>query len=1005
MARRRRGRPRGRARPSAAAATPAPTLRTVAVALAVVAAAAAAMATATAGTASAHPFTDETVPARFSSAPVGTSEVVVRYSESVEIAHSSLEVFDGEGSRVDNGDTAYHGDGDTALVVTTAPLGEGTYTVASRVLSRVDGHLVPSAFVFGVGDAVVAEDPAGVGAGIGDIVFFDQAGARFPGLAGQAVVLGAVMSSLLVWGGVARRHPEAAAEGVAAAVHSRLMTLVGIGLVAVLASNMIMLAVQMVSLDTSAAGVLGTSFGTTWIVRMGITAALIGAWFAAERRRRPGAAAMAPLLALSLALAATTTMMSHGMASGEPAAAAIDYLHNLVAAAWIGGVAYLAFALLPALRGAAGGPATAGGGGGGAGDALMLAAIPRFTVIASVSIGIVVVSGPVLMWMLDGDLGDIAESVYGQLIMAKVGLALAMVCIAAHHHRVRAAAVRSFRAGGRADVLRRIGPGLRAEAVVGLALIGAVALLANSVLPDGQLQLQGAGGGGEAADGGGGGSYAGLSAVEYAPGAAFGIEIRPFAPGANTVRVAAAGHGGEPLPDLDGVKVKVSNPLRGIAPIEVPVREEEGEGGGGGEGGEGGGVRTYAAEVAFGFPGRWQLEIEALRSGSANEAVAMDLLVKPRLADIDATITEYDFPDGAGAPLYPQYDPATDTIWITDATEPVVWGFSPGDGSFSRYPFEGQASITLDVDPSDGRVWFTDIPEGRIGYVDPAANASGAVELPRIVPLPERSIPASLDADGSGGVWVSVVNKDVLARYDRDTGGFAVHRLPTGGSAPFAVASDGMGRVWFTQQGAGQIGYLDAATGEIAEIAPPGRPLGTPETLTVAPDGSLWVAEHEEGGGIARYDPALGWRERVPAPDAAAYPNSAAYDGYGNVWFAMHTVDKLGAYDPQSGATTSVPIPSAGSWVQFMTADREGNVWFVEQGTAKLGRLSVGYAPAPAAPPPPPAAGPAEARYSEVAGPLVAAGIVASSLMAVQGVRGRREADEAVESRSARTEA
>ena len=993
------GRPHGRARPPTGAAAPAPALRTVAVAaVAVAAVAVAAVAAATAGTASAHPFTDETVPARFSSAPVGMSEVVVRYSESVEIAHSSLEVFDGEGNRVDNGDTAYHGDGDTALFVTTAPLGEGTYTVASRVLSRVDGHLVPSAFVFGVGDAVVAEYPAGGGAGIGDIVFFDQAGARFPGLAGQAVVLGAVMSSLLVWGGVARRHPEAAAEGVAAAVHSRLMTLVGIGLVAVLASNMIMLAVQMVSLDTSAAGVLGTSFGTTWIARMGITAALIGAWFAAERRRRPGAAAMAPLLALSLALAATTTMMSHGMASGEPAAAAIDYLHNLVAAAWIGGVAYLAFALLPALRGAGAGAA----GGGGAGDALMLAAIPRFTVIASVSIGIVVVSGPVLMWMLDGDLGDIAGSVYGQLIMAKVGLALAMVCIAAHHHRVRAAAVRSVRAGGRADVLRRIGPGLRAEAVVGLALIGAVALLANSVLPDGQLQLQGAGGsGGGGAVGGDGGSYAGLSAVEYAPGAAFGVEIRPFAPGANTVRVAAAGHGGEPLPDLDGVKVKVSNPLRGIAPIEVPVREEEGEGGG-----EDGGIRTYAAEVAFGFPGRWQLEIEAQRSGSANEAVAMDLLVKPRLADIDASITEYDFPDGAGAPLYPQYDPATDTIWITDTSEPVVWGFSPGDGSFSRYPFEGQASITLDVDPSDGRVWFTDIPEGRIGYVDPAANTSGAVELPRIVPLPERNIPVSLDADGSGGVWVSVVNKDVLARYDRDTGGFAVHRLPTAESAPFAVASDGGGRVWFTQQGAGQIGYLDAATGEITEIAPPGKPLGTPETLTVAPDGSLWVAEHEEGGGIARYDPALGWRERVPAPDAAAYPNSAAYDGYGNVWFAMHTVDKLGAYDPQSGATTSVPIPSAGSWVQFMTADREGNVWFVEQGTAKLGRLSVGYAPAPAVPPPPPAAGPAaEARYSEVAGPLVAAGIVAASLMAVQGVRGRREADEAVGSLAARAEA
>ena len=967
-----RGRPRqGRGRTSAAAALAllsAASVVAVAAAVAVV------------GTASAHPFTDETVPARFSSAPVGTSEVIVRYSESVEIAHSSLEVFDGDGNRVDNGDTSYHGDGDTALVVTTAPLEEGTYTVASKVLSRVDGHLVPSAFVFGIGDAVVKE-PAGE-AGIENLVFFEQAGARFPGLAGQTVVLGAVLSSLFVWAGVARRHPEAAG-GAAGAVHSRLMTLVGIGLVAVLASNMLVLAVQMVALDTSAAGVLGTSFGTTWIVRMGITAALIGAWFAAERLRRPGAAAMAPLLALSLALAATTTMTGHGMASGEPAAAALDYLHNLVAAAWIGGVAYLAFALLPALRGA-------GEGGQGPGGALMLAAIPRFTVIASVSIGVVVVTGPVLMWMLDGDLDDVAGSVYGQLIMAKVALALAMVGIAAHHHRVRTAAVRAVREGRKFDVLRRIGPGLRAEAVVGLVLIGAVSLLANSSLPDGQLQGRDAGGGGTGA----GDAYAGLSTVEYAEGAAFGVEIRPFAPGVNTVRIAAAGHDGGPLPDLEGVKVKVSNPLRGIAPIEVPVREEEAE--------SGGVVKAYAAEVAFGFPGRWQLELEALRSGSANEAVAMDLLVKPRLADIDARITEYDFPDGAGAPLYPQYDAAAGMIWITDASEPVVWGFSPSDETFSRYPFDGQASIALDVDPSSGRVWFTDIAEGRIGYVDPASNSSGAVELPQIVPVLERNIPVSIDADGSGGVWISVINKNLLIRYDAGTGAFDVHRLPTDRSAPFAVVSDDGGRVWFTQQGAGQIGHLDASTGEITEIAPAQGPLRTPETLTVAPDGSLWVSEHEEGGGIARYDPVLGWRERVPAPDAAAFPNSATLDGHGNVWFAMHTVDKLGAYDPQSGAVASVPIPSAGSWVQFMTADGDGNVWFVEQGTTKLGRLSVGYDPAAgmaaaASGSAGDAAAPAaEARYSEVAGPLMAAGIVAASLMAVQGIRHVREADAAV---------
>ena len=980
-----RARRRGRS-----AAPPASAGAGLLLAAAAVAAAAAAALAAAPGDASAHPFTDDTSPAAFSSAPVGTSEVIVWYSESIEIGHSSLEVLDGEGRRVDNGDTAYYGGGDTALVVTTPPLGEGAYTVASKVLSRVDGHLVPSAFVFGVGGAVV-EDPGAAGAagrgGIGDLIFFDQAAARFPGLAGQTVVLGAAIASLLVWAGAARRHEGGVGDGLAAAVHSRTMTLVGIGLVAVLASNMAVLAVQMVSLEASAAGVLQTSFGATWIARMALTAALIGAWFAAERRRgRPTALATLPLLALSLALAATTTMMGHGMASGDPAAVALDYLHNLVAAAWIGGVAYLAFALLPALRGPAAG---------GRGGALMLAAASRFTVVAAASIGIVVVSGPLLMWSLDGDLGDVAGSAYGRLIMAKVALALAMVGIAARHHRIRAAAAAALRRGGRFDVLGRVGPGLRAEAVVGLALVGAVALLSNSTLPDGELRMAGTAAAAAAGGEEPGAAYAGLSAVEYTDGAAFGIEVRPLAPGANTVRVAVAGHDGSPLGDVEGVRVKVSNPLRGISPIEVPVRAA---------GGAAGAAGPYEADVSFGFPGEWQLEVEALRSGSPNEALAVRLPVKPRLSDIDARITEYDFPGGAGAPLQPRYDPASGTIWVSDASEPVVWGFSPADESFSRHPFDGQAGVALDVDPSDGTVWFTDVREGRIGYVDPSDNSSGTVELPKIVPVPERSLGVSIDADGAGGVWVAIINKGVIARYDRATGGFDLHRLPGEEPAPFGVAADrAHGAVWFAQQGSGEIGRLDTATGEIELLSPEWGPLATPETLTLAPDGSLWISEHQEGGAITRYDPALGSFGRVPSPDPAAFPNSAVLDRYGNVWFAMHTVDKLGVHDPLTGEVASVPVPSAGSWVQFMAADGDGNVWFVEQGTAKLGRVGVGYAPAAGqAAAGPAAAGESDAagagpRYSEVAGPLMAAGVAAAALVAVRGVRDWREADEAVE--------
>ena len=81
----------------------------------------------------AHPFTDTTVPEQFSNAPEGTDRVIVTYSEAIEIDFSSLKVYDSGGLQIDQRNTAYY-DGINSLVVNTKPLGEGVYTVTSKVL-------------------------------------------------------------------------------------------------------------------------------------------------------------------------------------------------------------------------------------------------------------------------------------------------------------------------------------------------------------------------------------------------------------------------------------------------------------------------------------------------------------------------------------------------------------------------------------------------------------------------------------------------------------------------------------------------------------------------------------------------------------------------------------------------------------------------------------------------------------------------------------------------------
>ena len=148
--------------------------------------------------AAAHPFTEETIPSLTSKSPAGTTEVIVFFSEPVDIDFSELRVFDSDGNQIDNKDTAYYED-ELSLIVSTPPLEDGIYTATSKVLSKVDGHLVPGAFLFAVGDVAIdpslfeTEKPS-------ELIFLPEAGARFPGLVGQTMVLGAVIASLIIWG-------------------------------------------------------------------------------------------------------------------------------------------------------------------------------------------------------------------------------------------------------------------------------------------------------------------------------------------------------------------------------------------------------------------------------------------------------------------------------------------------------------------------------------------------------------------------------------------------------------------------------------------------------------------------------------------------------------------------------------------------------------------------------------------------------------------------------------
>jgi len=927
----------------------------------------------------AHPFLLDSEPSQAVNAPIGTTQIITKYSEAVEINFSELKVFDSNGNQIDNGDTAYY-EGESSLVITTSPLEDGTYTVTSKVLSKVDGHLVRAAIIFGVGEAQVnaslleSQDES-------ETTFLPEAAARFPGIVGQTVVLGSTISAIAIWGTQRKHFGKENLTLINQTYRSKFSKITGVALVGVLVSNFVMIAVQTVRLETSPIDVLGTTFGATWLIRMIITIILLGIWFWMERKPHLTNKKHVPMLIVSLALIFTTTMFGHGTASELVAPMILDYVHNLLASVWIGGVIFFAFVILPTLAKLNWMEK----------EKTILAILPRYSGMITIALGILIITGPTLLWFLESNVTSITNSTYGFLIFAKIFLALIMIGLGAYFQfKVQRPAVKNLGGAIGAGVFgfgekppdiskegfepptiealasKKLAKPLKASAVTGIILLGVVSLLVNSSLPAGEVQTADA----QTAT-------FGFSSVLFSEQAKFDVSVLPVGVGSNTISVIVSTIDGEPMSDISGLKIKVSNPQRNISPIEISTIQSSDE------------ITEFEGEATFGFAGTWQIEIEAQRTQTANESVIFDVLVKPTLSEIRTEITEYDFPEGESAPLYPRYD-GNNTIWISDAAEPRLWKFTLDDKQFSSYDFFGISTIFLDID-HDGKIWFTDTPNSKIGNFDPKTEKFEVIEIPSLVDTSPYSIPIALKVDFDNNIWIAVVDTDMLLMYNQNSKEFEQFlRLPTSESGPSALLLDDNGNMWFAEALSGRIGVVDSKTFEITEFAPD-TPLDEPFALLFDKSGSLWIAEHI-GPGIAKFDPILETFDHVKAPNPESLPFGMAIDKYDNIWFGQHVIDELGVYDPYNDQLIEVSIPTPESFTQFITADDNGDIWFVEQRTKKLGVVSISSVPGQARTVIDGGSGPSF-NYAEIVSPLIAGGIVVSSLFFVKSVNDKRRID------------
>ena len=520
--------------------------------------------------------------------------VIAWFTEPIEAGLSEIRVLDSSGARVDLGDTTVDPNDPTAIFVGLEPLPNGTYTVAWRNVSTVDGHLVRGSFLFSVGEplsAVSVEAP--------DQPLFQspwEPVVRWAILIAALAVVGGLSFDLLVLRpALLDRRASPAVRRVGEAAASRGLRVVWLGLALLALASAAQLLLQAGStFEKSWWGALGgpawsiateTEWGRLWLWRVGLilaSSAVLAAVYARFQRDSAGRAVhdAYPRLVRVLALAAavgvlvTLSRTSHGAATAgiETAAVLSDLLHLSASAFWVGALFHLALGLplltreLPARER----------------RAALSRMIPRFSAVAALSVGTVVVTGIFAAWAQVTAWAAFGTP-YGAALIVKITLVAVLLALGA----VNLVWVRPRLSRGDAAAvwLKRL---VAVEAVLAVAVLAAVGVL-TSLEPARQVASRE-----------GIGAPDSLEFRDVVEGAAILLTIAPGGVGPNEVVVSLEDRRGGPIVDATDVSVRLTY-------LEADLGEEAGSAVGAGDG-------TYRlSEVPMGIAGPWQAEVVVRR--------------------------------------------------------------------------------------------------------------------------------------------------------------------------------------------------------------------------------------------------------------------------------------------------------------------------------------------------------------------------------------------------------
>ena len=897
-----------------------------------------------------HAFVTDSNPSQSQSTSVSPKQVDVFFSEPVDLRYSSIKVLDSTGKQVDLGQAHYKGSDESSMEVSVPVLKDGTYTVSTNVLSQIDGHVTDNAFVFGVGQAVLSTNVTSTSPS--STLYLPEALARFPALLAQVMIVGAAFANLWIWKPLSNISAlTGSISHVRKNVTKNLAFYYVIASIILISSNFAILYFQAISINASIIDVLGTKFGTVLVERSVITFIIFGISLYEFRQFRKNESHMFSkvesfgILIIGIALLATTSLIGHGASSQQVVPIVMDFVHNVIASIWIGGTFYLAFVLIPKLR-----------------DSkidwyyklsTLSVLIPRYSSLVVTLLGILVITGPFLLYILEDNLTLVIDSLYGTFLVLKLLLAGLMVILGGYssvivYNRVISLlkvpqVVNGNRGNHKAPnedaefevkatrTTANFRKALVIESILGIALLVSVGLLVNTGIPaseelKNQVQL----------------GYAQSNQIEHYQSTRFVddntqvvMSINPLEVGNNNFKISFMDMNGEPI-EVQSAIIKYRQLEKSIGPITADLEKQS--------------TGVFSANASFGIPGTWDMEVQGIpvkQNVSSIVASFNNLLVKPSFDGLKFNVTNYPISNTTIQPLYPIYDKNRNFIWFGDTIigSGRIFGFGINSGNYVEHKINGTSIVTLMALDSKNNLWYLDPLTKTIGNYDPSTNLNKQFAFPSYV------TPSGITIDSRDRIWITSPTSGEVLIFDPQIGNVTL-KLPIDDNKgrPFSIVSDHTNNlIWLTDEG-GKLAKIDPANNySITEYLPGGnQSLQSPTALLIDKlTGEIFISQHD-GHKVTSFDPLTRTFTDLPVINESGLPFGMAFDKYGNLWVAEHTINKIAVIDTQKSKIREVTLENSAPFVQWLTSDSSGNIWFAEQRGNSIGMIEPSAGPASA---------------------------------------------------------